>query len=201
LPKEKRLKKLKNPGTRMKKIKIDTLLICLPVLFFTALAFIPGCLTRSSRMVPEKFEVTKKIHGSVRVDEVVGSRETNSFQLWMSQVSGVAFTEALADSIAKANLFDAVVKTDSADYILDVTILSYDQPFGIGLDLDIKMKTKWELTGTKKFVPVWSDTFEIAYKARFSDALLPAEKSQKAYEGAIRAAIAEGIKRLSEARF
>ena len=170
------------------------------VLSFITLSLTAGCPTRSAMMVPEKFEVTKKIHGSVRVDEVVGSRETNSFQLWMSQISGVAFTEALADSIAKADLFDAVVKTDSADYILDVTILSYDQPL-IGLDLDIKMNTKWELTDTKKLVPVWSDTFETAYKARFSDALLPAERSQKAYEGAVRAAIAEGIKRLSEARF
>jgi hypothetical protein len=151
-------------------------------------------------MVPEKFEVTKKIHGAVRVDEVVGSRETNSFQLWMSQVSGIAFTEALADSIAKAGLFDSVVKTNNATYILDVTIQSYDQPL-IGLDLVIKMKTKWELTYTKTLVPVWSDTFETTYTAKVSDALLPAERSQKAYEGAIRATIAEGIKRLSQASF
>ena len=170
------------------------------ILFFTALTFTAGCTTRSAMMVPEKFEVARKIPGSVRVAEVVGSRETNSFQLWMSQISSVSFTEALADSIDKAVLFDAVVKTDSADYILDVTILSYDQPL-IGLDLDIKMKTKWELTDTKKLVPVWSDEFETSFKARVSDALLPAERSQKAYEGAVRASIAEGIKRLSEARF
>jgi hypothetical protein len=118
----------------------------------------------------------------------------------MSQISSVAFTEALADSIAKAKLFDSVIKTDNADYILDVTILYYDQPL-VGLDLDIKMKTRWDLTDTKKLVPVWSDTFEITYKAKVSDALIPAERSQKAYEGAVRANIAEGIKRLSQARF
>jgi len=163
-------------------------------------SFAGGCAARSKMMVPAGFEVGKRIPGSVKIDEVVGSHETNSFPLWMSQISSTAFTEALVDSVAKSGLFDSVVKTDDADYILDVTILYYDQPL-VGLDLDIKMKTRWELTDTKKLIPVWSDTFEIAYKARVSDALLPAERSQKAYEGAVRATIAEGIKRLSQARF
>lgn len=148
-------------------------------------------------MVPARFELAKKIPGSVRIDEIVGTYETNSFQLWMSQISSVAFTEALTDSIAGAKLFDSVVRENNADYILDVTILYYDQPL-VGLDLDITMKTKWELTDTKKLTPVWSDTFETTYKAKVGDALIPAEKSRKAYEGAVRTNIAEGIKRLSQ---
>jgi hypothetical protein len=175
-------------------------LVCWLFFAFLALSLADGCAARSKMMVPKTFEVAKKIHGTVKVAEVVGSHETNSFPLWMSQISSVAFTEALADSIAKAKLFDSVIKTDNADYILDVTILYYDQPL-VGLDLDIKMKTRWDLTDTKKLVPVWSDTFEITYKAKVSDALIPAERSQKAYEGAVRANIAEGIKRLSQARF
>ena len=168
------------------------------LLLFEALfvLFSGGCTTRSAMMVPDSFNVAKKNPGSVKVNEVVGSYETGSFVLWMAQISSVSFTEAIADSVAKAGLFDSVVKTDNADYILDVTILYYDQPL-IGLDLDIKMKTQWELTDAKKFTPVWSDTFETAYRAKFSDALLPAERSQKAYEGTVRTNIAEGIKRLS----
>ena len=174
--------------------------VCWIIFAFMIFSFAGGCAARSKMMVPAGFEVGKRVPGSVRVDEVVGSHETNSFPLWMSQISSTAFTEALVDSVAKSGLFDAVVKTDDADYILDVTILYYDQPL-VGLDLDIKMKTRWELTDTKKLIPVWSDTFETTFKARVSDALLPAERSQKAYEGAVRATIAEGIKRLSEARF
>jgi hypothetical protein len=166
----------------------------------TLLLFLPGCPARSEKMVPARFEVAKKIPGTVKITEVVGGHESNPLPLWTSQISSVNFTEALVDSIAKAGLFDSVVKTDAADYILDVTILSYDQPI-IGLDLNIKMKTKWELTDTKKLVPVWSETFETAYTARVGDALMPAEKSRIAYEGAVRANIAEGIKRLSLARF
>jgi hypothetical protein len=152
-------------------------------------------------MVPQSFEVKNKIPGTVKVDEVVGARETNSFQLWMSQISSTAFTEALIDSITEAELFDSVVDSDAdADYILDVTILDYGQPL-FGLDLNIKMKTQWQLTDAIKLVPVWTETFETAYKAKFDSALLPAEKSRKAYEGAIRLNIHEGIRRLSLMKF
>ena len=157
-----------------------------------------GCAARSAMMVPTSFEVAKKIPGSVRVEEAVGGRETSP--LWTSQISSTAFAEAMTDSIARAGLFDSVLKQGNADYILNVTILSYDQPW-VGLDFDIKMKTKWELTDAKKLIPVWSDTFETTYRAKASDALVAAERLQKANEGAARTNIAEGIKRLSEAKF
>jgi hypothetical protein len=168
----------------------------LPLLEGLLVLFSCGCSARSEMMVPRSFEVTNKIPGSIRVDEVVGSRETNSFQLWTSQISSTAFTEAIITSITRAKLFDSVVKGNNADYILDVTILDYNQPL-VGLDLNIKMKTQWLLTDAKKLTPVWSETFETTYKAKFSDALLPAEKSRKAYEGAVRLNISEGIRRLS----
>ena len=161
-------------------------------------SLVSGCAANSARMVPASFEVAKKIPGSVRVEETVGGRETNP--LWTSQISSTAFTEALTNSIAKAGLFDSVLKQGNTDYILNVTILSYDQPW-VGLDFDIKMKTKWELTDAKKFTPVWSDTFETTYRAKVSDALVAAERLQKANEGAVRTNIAEGIKRLSQATF
>jgi hypothetical protein len=63
------------------------------------------------------------------------------------------------------------------------------------------MKTKWELTDTKKLVPVWTDTFETTYRAKATDAFVAAERLQKANEGAARTNIAEGIKRLSKATF
>jgi hypothetical protein len=59
------------------------------------------------------------------------------------------------------------------------------------------MKTKWELTDSKKLAPIWSETFETTYRAKVSDALIAAERLQKANEGAVRTNIAEGIKRLS----
>jgi hypothetical protein len=157
-----------------------------------------GCAARSAMMVPASFEVAKKIPGSVRVEEAVGGRETNP--LWSSQISSTAFSEALTNSLTKSGLFDTVLKQGDTTYILNVTILGYDQPW-IGANFDIKMNTKWELTDAKKLVPVWSETFETTYKAKFSDALIGAERLQKANEGAVRTNIAEGIKRLSKATF
>lgn len=159
---------------------------------------VTGCAARSAMMVPASFEVAKKIPGSVRVEDAVGGRETNP--LWTSQISSTAYTEALGNSIAKAGLFDSVLKQGNADYILNVTILGYDQPW-VGLDFDIKMKTKWELTDAKKLTPVWTDTFETTYRAKVSEALVAAERLQKANEGAVRVNIAEGVKRLSQATF
>jgi hypothetical protein len=158
-----------------------------------------GCAARSAMMVPTSFEVAKKIPGTVKVDNVVGGRETNP--LWTSQISSSSFTEALVNSVTKAGLFDSVINIGKADYILNVTILYYDQPL-IGLDLDIKVKTKWELTDSKKpSPPIWSETFETTYRAKVSDAFIAAERLQKANEGAVRTNIAEGIKRLSNATF
>lgn len=161
-------------------------------------AFLGGCAAKAARMVPASFEVAKKIPGSVKIDESIGGHETNP--LWTSQISNTAFVEALTNSMIKANLFDSVLKEGDADYILNVAILSYDQPW-VGLNFDIKMKTKWELTDAKKLVPVWSDTFETTYRAKVTDAMIAAERLQKANEGAARTNIAEGIKRLSQASF
>jgi hypothetical protein len=152
-----------------------------------------GCAANSARMVPASLEVAKKIPGSIMVSETVLECKTNPF-------SSTAFTEALTNSIAKAGLFDSVLNQGKTDYILKVTILSCDQPW-IGLDLDIKMRTKWELADAKKLVPVWSDTFETTYRAKVSDAFIAEERLQKANEGVARTNIAEGIKRLSQAKF
>lgn len=174
----------------LRKVVVSVLILaCFSVFLVTS-----GCAAQASRMVPTDFEVVKNHPFTVSVGESVGGRETNP--LWTSQVSNSAFTEALNNALAKSSVFQAVVKVGDADYRLDVTILAYDQPW-IGIDIDIRMKTKWELTDAKTFVAVWSDTFETTYRAKLSDALVAAERLQKANEGAARANIREGIRRLS----
>lgn len=153
-----------------------------------------GCAAKSSRMVPTDFEVVNQHPYTVKVVESVGGRETNP--LWTSQISNSAYTEALTNALSQSGVFRAVIKGEGADYNLDVTILHYDQPV-IGLDYDIRMKTKWELTDAKSFEMVWSDTFETTFRAVLTDALLGGERLQKANEGSARVNIKEGIKRLS----
>jgi hypothetical protein len=151
-------------------------------------------------MVPGSIKIAKKIPGSVKVNNIVGGRENNPFMLLTSHLSSGSFTEALTDALVKAELFDSVVKGGDCDYLLDVTITSYDQPF-VGLGYDVKITTQWEIADSKTLKGIWSDTVETVYKANLGDALLPAERAQKAGEGAVRANIAEGINRLSKAKF
>lgn len=167
--------------------------LCL-ILVCAAMVPSSGCAARSAMMVPASFEVVNKHAKTVQITESVGGRETHP--LWTSQISNSAFTEALANAVAKSQVFQSVVKGGKADYILDVTILKYDQPL-LGADFDIKMKTRWELTDSVTHKLVWSDTIDTTYKARLTDALVSSERLQKANEGAVRTNIAEGIKRLS----
>ena len=171
-----------------------TLISLLVLTIFTIFLFTSGCAANASRMIPTDFEVINKHSHTVSINESIGGRETNP--LWTSQVSNMAFTEALSNSLAKSGVFQAVIKGSDADYLLDVIILDYDQPW-IGIDIDIRMKTKWELTDSKTLVTVWSDTFETTFRAKLSDAFVAAERLQKANEGSVRTNIKEGIRRLS----
>jgi len=176
------------------KVITQILKISIVSVFLGQILLLVGCAAEASRMVPEKIEVTKKLPYTVSVSESVGGRETHP--LGSSQISNTAYTQALAEALAQSGLFSQIIKGEGADYILDVTILKYDQPW-IGADIDIKMETKWELTDTKTLIPVWSETFETTYRAKLTDALIGAERLKKANEGSARVNIAEGIKRLS----
>ena len=168
----------------LKKITMSILALCLFLLM-------NGCYNydaEASRMVPGNFEVTNKHHSTIILNESVGGKEARSPLLYTSDISNSAFTEALNNALAKSGVFQGVIKDGDADYILDVTILDYDQqPWG-GFHFDISISVKWELTDTETLVPVWSDTFETSSGHK---------RRQKAMEGSARENIREGIRRLS----
>ena len=186
------LRKMNMKRMLLKKI-IMSLLVLLGLCMFL---LTNGCAAkaRASKMVPTDFEVMNKHHSTVTLSESVGGMDTNP--LWTSQISNSAFTEALSNALAKSGVFQGVIKDGDADYILDVTILKYQQPLA-GIHFDVSINTKWELTNTKTLVPVWSDTFETTYRAKLSEALFASERLQKANEGSVRTNIKEGIRRLS----
>jgi len=174
----------------LEKIVMSTIVLTI----LSAFLLNSGCAAQASRMVPLEFEVANKHPHTVSINESVGGKETNP--LWTSQISNKAFTEALSNAITQSGVFQSVIKGEGADYLLDVTILKYDQPW-LGADIDIRMETKWELTNAKSLVPVFSETFETTYRAKLTDALIAAERLQKANEGSVRTNIKEGIRRIS----
>lgn len=189
------LRKMNMKQMVLKKIAMSILVL----LGLCVLLLINGCAAKASRMVPTDFEVVNQHLSTVTLSDSVGGKETNP--LWTSQISNTAFTEALSNSLVKSGLFQGVIKqgiinSSKADYILDVTILKYNQPW-VGINFDISINTKWELTDTETLVPVWSETFESTYKAKLSEALIAAQRLQRGNEGAVRKNIREGIRRLS----
>lgn len=173
-----------------KKMMVRVLLL----LAFGALLITSGCAANASRMMPADFEIANRHPATVSLSDSIGGQETNP--LWTSQISNSAFTEALSNALVKSGIFSEVIKASNADYILDVTIVDYNKPWA-GIDFDIRMTTTWELTDGQTLLPVWSETFETIYHAKFSEALFAAERLQKANEGAVRVNIKEGIRRLS----
>jgi hypothetical protein len=160
--------------------------------------FAAGCAVRPAKMIPAGFDISGKHPYTVKVQGRVGGKETHLRQ--DSLISSSAFTEALTNSILKSGLFKGVVRGEGADYLLNVVILDYNQPW-LGIDFDINVETKWELSKSGQAQPFWSDTISTSYKTTLWKAFFAAERLQKANEGAVRANIQEGIKRLSALQF
>jgi hypothetical protein len=158
---------------------------------------VSGCVAvpRSEMMIPASFELNHKHTKSVLITESIGGKEQHII-MPTQNISNKAFTDALVRSLKKSQVFKTIITTGQADYTLDVTILAYSQPW-LGVDFDITIKTRWELTDNATHKPAWSDTFETTYKSKMSDALFAGDRLLKANEGAARTNIAEGIKRLS----
>ena len=169
--------------------KCALLILCGFVLFAT------GCTARAQKMVPAGFDLTNKHPYTVSVlGHVSGGDKKNLL------ISDSALTDALTESVLKSGLFKGVVKGEGADYSLSVVILQYDQPW-IGIDFNINMETAWTLSKQGKGEPVWAGTVATSYKATLGKAFFAEERRQKATEGAVRANIQEGIKRLSSLKF
>ena len=161
---------------------------------FALTLFAAGCAVRPAKMIPDSFNISGKLPYTVRVQGIVGGKETHLRR--DSLISSSAFTQALTESILKSGVFKGVVRGEGADYLLDVVILDYNQPW-IGLDFNINVETSWELFKSDNANQIWSDTISTSYKATLWNAFFAAERLQKANEGALRANIQQGIERLS----
>jgi hypothetical protein len=149
-------------------------------------------------MEPENLDMVFDGEGdkpyTVSINESTGGGEPNP--RWNSKISDVEFTAALTNSLKKSGVFQAVTIGDGADYLLDVAILDYDQPW-YGANITVRMETTWKLTNAKTGDLVWSNTFPMAYRAEWISSLTDRGRIRNAQEGAARATIREGIRRLS----
>ena len=156
--------------------------------------FTSGCHARAKNMIPQDYELTSQKSYTLSLNESLGG--INPKPTWSSQISNTEFTAALRGALEKSGVFAEVTTGDVADYILDVQILSYDQPWH-GADMSVRMETMWKLTDAKSQEVVWSNTFPSAYRAAWVTSITDTGRIKKAQEGAARNTIREGIRRLS----
>jgi hypothetical protein len=164
--------------------------------FFCVLALIiAGCATpaKPTAMIPGSYDIKNKHPYSVYV-ETAGGNETSP--LWTSQLSDEDFSEALVTAITNSGLFSKVINGKDADYLLEVIILSLNQP-GAGFDMTVSMVANWELTKIATNQQIWSDLIASKFTATGSDSFVGIERLRIATEGAAKENINKGINRLA----
>jgi hypothetical protein len=173
------------------------------IILLSATALLPllcGCAgsARPQRMVPEISRAAEiaPYHVSVKVS---GGHETNP--MWSSQISNDAFASALETTLDSCGMFKTRSQSrngDGADYLIEVTLMSVDQPF-VGLDMTVDMQSTWRLIRCDTNTTVWKQDVQGTYTAKFGEAVVGVARLRIANEGAARDSIKKGLAALSQA--
>jgi hypothetical protein len=143
-------------------------------------------------MVPERVPVLAREPRTVNL-RAFGGEPT--LPVGRSKISNEAFVEALATGLARAGLLLAVVD-EPGDYRLDVTIEEIAQPY-LAFPMTVRLVTRWELARRGEREPFWRETIASDHTVPFAVEFFGIRRLRLANEGAARAAILEGIRRLA----
>ena len=155
-----------------------------------------GCASpaKSEGMTPKALKIERKHPYSVRI-KVGGGRPTNA-AIDASQISNEAFAQAIAEAIAQNKLFSEVTRGERADYLLNVEILSIEQPV-FGLNMTVRMEAAWELIRADTGKPVLRESIVSSHTATTGDAFAGVARCRLATEGAARKNIEQGLAKIS----
>jgi len=125
--------------------------------------------------------------------EVTGGSKTNP--LWKSDISSEDFSSALVTALKQSTLFSSVTP-GSGDYHLKVQLVKVLTP-SFGFTLTSTVVSEWQLVRTRDARMVSDEFISTDFSATTSDAFAAVKRLRLANEGAARANITEGIRRLS----
>ena len=135
-------------------------------------------------------QASDPVYHQLKVGNVQGGSDTNP--LWMSNVSNADFQAALESSLRNVNLMsDDLAKANLA---VSANIIDMQRPLA-GLDMTVTAKVRYTVAPAAGGAPVFDDTVAVAGTAKFGDALLGEERLRMAEENAVRANIAEFLRR------
>ncbi len=161
--------------------------------------YLTGCASASNpgSMAIQGYVVPVAIGDSVTVS-VEGGNETSS--MGASQIANEDFAEAITLSILTSGVFNQVIKGDASEYMLNVFIVSLDQPV-FGGSFTVRMESAWRLLERQSGLAVWERVINSEHTATMGDALVAATRLRLANEGAAQNGIRQAIIALSEMNF
>lgn len=166
------------------------------------LLFLAGCASpaRVGQMTAhppaEVVGKTSQLNRRVVLGAIAGGEETNP--LWISNVSNADFSRALEDSLKGVGLL--APSRDKSEYLLAANLNALEQPI-LGFDMTVTASVSYTLTENLSGKEVYRSTVSTPFTATVSDAFLGVERLKIANEGAVRANIADIIKRLFSLKF
>jgi len=162
-----------------------------PVLLLAVLA---GCATPATHegMLADRYDIATQHAKTVNVSTTGGS-ETSA--VGKSQISDADFIKAVIDSINRSKVFSRVVSAPGADYLLQVAIISLDQP-SFGASFTVSMECGWTLKRAGGSI-VWQESIKSSHTATMGDAMVGTTRLRLATEGAARENIKQGLAKIS----
>lgn len=128
------------------------------------------------------------LRNGIALADVTGGRDTNP--AWTSQVSSESFRRALELSLESAGAYSRILS--GSRYQLVADLLRLEQPL-LGIDLTVTSTARYVIIDASTKREAYDRTITAPYTARFSDALIGAERLKLANEGAVRANIQQFV--------
>jgi len=154
-----------------------------------------GCASFDKKeMVIQNYESVNSHPYSIAVN--IGSGDEDS-EVGLIPIPRQDLLYAIEESISKGLVFEKVVSGEEGDYVLNVTVLSLEQPgAGMGFNFTVKLEAGWTLTKNGGNI-VWQKIIKSKHTATMSDAFGGAARFRMANDGAIRENIRQGMIKLS----
>lgn len=140
-------------------------------------------------MVLQGYDSPTKHQKTVKI-EVRGGRPTDA--MYLPQVANETYLAALIETITASHVFSQVVQEKQSDYLLQVTLISLDQPV-IGGNFTVKLEAAWRLMKSDTGEVVWRAPVQSSFTQTIGETFAAVTRIRLATEGAARNNIKDGL--------
>lgn len=159
-------------------------------------ALLAGCTgtpVAPARLTPPRIEATTRQPGALEVQALGGC---DPCSIGQAQISNDGLAEAVVAALRESGAWAGAGREPGAPYRLTVQLFQADTPL-VGLDMRSEAELGWTLTRAATGQVIWQRAIRTSHVATFGDSPIGQIRSEMAWQGAVRANIAEGVAALS----